>query len=369
MFSLLSCIVLLVLAALSVDAATLKGVITANELTGQGSDNVQVTVDEGGSNSTVSKDGGKFTFVFPEKQAGETVHIRVNKEGCVVVNDVQLELALPANADAKLVIIILCRQTDREEMARRFYRLKSFEAIEETYQKNVMELKEAREADATVLAKLQQQRDQAKAAVEKAAEELAKNQPGQSSDFYRQAKRLFLDGKIDEAIKLLDDEELRRSMARAQQAKAEAEKAIEDAIHSWLLKAQLLTIRFRFAEAETEYLAAIDAAPDRFETHFTYADFSVELDHEEQADTAYRWCLEWAKKAERFAELAQTLNNLGVLHNEQNRMEESGKEFDEALKLRRDLTQKNPEVYLPDLAQTLNNLGLFNLKQDRSAGP
>jgi hypothetical protein len=50
-------------------------------------------------------------------------------------------------------------------------------------------------------------------------------------------------------------------------------------------------------------------------------------------------------------------------------MEESGKEFDEALKLRRDLTQKNPEVYLPDLAQTLNNLGLFNLKQDRSAGP
>jgi hypothetical protein len=66
--------------------------------------------------------------------------------------------------------------------------------------------------------------------------------------------------------------------------------------------------------------------------------------------------LEWAKKAERFAELAKTLNNLGVLHNEQNRMEESRKEFDEALKLRRDLTQTNPEVYLPDLAETLNNL-------------
>src|SRR5260370_29144304 len=104
-------------------------------------------------------------------------------------------------------------------MARRFYRLKSFDAIEGTYEKKVRELAEAHQADATALANLQKERDQAKAAAEKAAEELAKNQPGQSSEFYRQAKRLFLDGKIDEAIKLLDDEELRRSMTRAQQAK------------------------------------------------------------------------------------------------------------------------------------------------------
>jgi hypothetical protein len=32
-------------------------------------------------------------------------------------------------------------------------------------------------------------------------------------------------------------------------------------------------------------------------------------------------------------------------------------ELEEALKIRRELAQKNPETYLPDLAQTLSTLG------------
>jgi hypothetical protein len=54
-----------------------------------------------------------------------------------VVNDLQLDLALPADPDAGPPQIILCKEADREEMARRFYRLKSFEVIEETYQRQV----------------------------------------------------------------------------------------------------------------------------------------------------------------------------------------------------------------------------------------
>ena len=100
-------------------------------------------------------------------------------------------------------------------MARRFYRLKSFDAIEVSYQKRLKELEDTQQATAAALTKLQQERDQAKAAAEKAAEQLAKSQPGQSSEFYRQAKRLFLDGKIEEAIKLLDDEKLYQSVAQA----------------------------------------------------------------------------------------------------------------------------------------------------------
>jgi hypothetical protein len=61
------------------------------------------------------------------------VQLVVNKEGYVVVNDLQLDLALPADPDARSLQIILCREADRKEMARRFYRLKSFEVFEETY--------------------------------------------------------------------------------------------------------------------------------------------------------------------------------------------------------------------------------------------
>ena len=65
-------------------------------------------------------------------------------------------------------------------MARRFYRLKSFEAIAATYQKKVKELEEAHQADSLSLEKLRQERDQASAAAGKFAEESAKNQPGQA---------------------------------------------------------------------------------------------------------------------------------------------------------------------------------------------
>ena len=51
-----------------------------------------------------------------------------------------------------------------------------------------------------------------------------------------------------------------------------------------------------------------------------------------------------------------------VLNSDQNRMEETRKEHEEALKTYRELAQKEPETYLPEVAQTLNNLGIVNPK-------
>jgi len=43
--------------------------------------------------------------------------------------------------------------------------------------------------------------------------------------------------------------------------------------------------------------------------------------------------------------LAQALNNLGALDWKQGRMEEARQEYAEALQIRRELAQKNPETY------------------------
>jgi hypothetical protein len=82
--------------------------------------------------------------------------------------------------------------------------------FEETYQRQVKGPEATQPATAITVGKLQQERDQAKANAEKAAEGLAKEGPGQRSPLCRQALRLFLDGRID-AIKLLDEDELRRT--------------------------------------------------------------------------------------------------------------------------------------------------------------
>jgi hypothetical protein len=48
-----------------------------------------------------------------------------------------------------------------------------------------------------------------------------------------------------------------------------------------------------------------------------------------------------------------------VLHSDQTR---------KALKTYRELAQKEPETYLPEVAQTLNNLGIVDSAQNRAEG-
>ena len=68
---------------------------------------------------------------------------------------------------------------------------------------------------------------------------MAKEKPGESSELYRKAMRLFLDGKVDEALEVFHGEKLQRMAAEAKERKAQAEKAIEEAVQAWLLRARL----------------------------------------------------------------------------------------------------------------------------------
>src|SRR5439155_848712 len=194
---------------------------------------IEVSALVGNTNNTDAN--GKFTFSFPNKKPGDTVRLIVRKEGYVVVNDIQLEWILPADPDERPLIILLCKEGDREEMARRFYKLKNLEAIDETYKKKRQDVQNASAAE---LAKLRQKRDQATEATDKGAEGLAKQKPGVGSELYRTTARLFLDGKVDRALVALSDEKLRELSKAPKERKVEAEKTTEEAIRAWLLKGQ-----------------------------------------------------------------------------------------------------------------------------------
>jgi tetratricopeptide (TPR) repeat protein len=355
---------LLVMLAVPLQGATLRGVVLANELGGPAIPNVQISVLAGAS-PTVSNDQGKFTFELPAKQPGEMVQVMVSRPGHVVVNEIQLRLALPKDADAEPLIVLLCQEENREEMARRFYRLKSFEAINAAYEQRLKELSESQKGSAAELARLRQERDQARQAADQAAEDLARLKPEETSEIYRQAMRLFLEGKVAEAVQALDAEKLKRSVDAARRKKAEAEKTLAEAIEGYLLKARLLTVQFRFREAEETYQAAIEADPRSFNASFAYAVFSQELNRHQKALAAYRRCIELAKERGQNADLAVTLNGLGILHRNQNRMDDARQAYEEALKTYRELAKTNPETYLPDVAGTLNNLGILHGDQNR----
>src|ERR1700686_3729291 len=73
------------------DAATVKGVILANEVGGPPVANVQVSA-VGGANAVASLSDGTFVLEFPDKQPGETVQLLVQKPGMGGVNDFHVGL-------------------------------------------------------------------------------------------------------------------------------------------------------------------------------------------------------------------------------------------------------------------------------------
>jgi protein O-mannosyl-transferase len=64
-------------------------------------------------------------------------------------------------------------------------------------------------------------------------------------------------------------------------------------------------------------------------------------------------------------EIGAILNRWGDLDTDQKRMDEARRQYEEALKIRRELAQQNAAAYLPDMATTLNNLGNVNRLQNR----
>src|SRR6266550_4219306 len=341
-------------------AAVLRGVVLSNELGGPPVGNVEVSAVAGNPNNTGTD--GRFMFTFPNRKPGDTVRLIVRKEGYVVVNDIQLEFTLPADPDERLAIILLCKEGDREEMARRFYKLKSVEAIDETYKKK---LEEAQNASAAELAKLRQERDQAKGATDKVIEGLAKQKPDVGSELYRTTTRLFLDGKVDRALVTLSDEKLRELSKARKEGKVEAEKITDEATRAWLLKAQLLTVQFRFNDAEKAYQGAIETSPGSFGANFAFALFSQQLNHYDKAMSAYGRCLELASRNQDNDKIAMTQTNLAILDAGLNRPEAARKGFEEALKIYRKSAKNDPDTHLPDVAATANNLATLDRDQNR----
>jgi tetratricopeptide (TPR) repeat protein len=176
------------------------------------------------------------------------------------------------------------------------------------------------------LEQLRRDRDHAKAAAEKAAGELAKLKSEPTSALYQQTMSLFLKGQVEEALEFLDEKKLRHSLATAKLRNRESDKEVADAVQAYLLRAQLLTTRFRFDNAEDTYQAVIAAAPENMEAQFALADFYQKLNRLPKALTAYLRALELARHSGTQEVVAKILNGLGLVYEGQSQTDEARQE-------------------------------------------
>jgi tetratricopeptide (TPR) repeat protein len=354
-----------VLAAGQTTGAKLKGIIIANEIGGPPLGGITIAAGDDANPTASDPIKGTFTFVFPKKRPGQTAHIYVKTEGYAVVNDVQLEVNLPDDPDSHPLTIVVCKSPLQEEMRSRFYRVKGNQAIDTGYTKRIKELEDRHMADAASIEQLTKERDQAKAAASNAAEEFAKLDFNKTSELYRRAMQTFLAGDVQSAVQLLDEEKLTRQLKAANEKENAAKGEKEQVTQAWLLRGRLLTLQFRFDEAERALKRAIDASPDNFKVNFAHASFNQSLNHFLLAEEGYKRCLELARMSRNEGYRALTLNNLGNLDRAQNRMNEARQHFEEALRIFNELTRKNPDIYLPQVGATLGNLGNLDRAEKR----
>ena len=275
---------------------------------------------------------------------------------------------------------------------------------------------------------MQKQGGQVENSGENASKGSAENQPAQSSELYEQANRLFLDGRIEEALKILRELAEKNPQAylpdvaqilhnlgvlnsnhnRLQEAKQQYEEALKirrelaeknpqaylpkvaeslislGVLSTALHRAKGVNTGTRYKDkADGEYeealkiyreLAQKDPQTYLIYTAHTLINLGVLNSNESRLQEARQQYEELLKIRRELAEknpttylpdLAQTLHNLGVLDSGWNRLREARQEYEEALKIRRELAEKDPKAFLPDLAHTLHNLGLLNSNQNR----
>src|SRR5262249_55625557 len=156
-----------------------------------------VIVNSPGSNQVITLKDGSFTLEFPQRRVGDRVHLTFRLDGYVVVNDIQLEPILPGDPDGSPLTILVSKPESRDEMARRFYRVKGLEAVERVYEIRMGEMKDANNAE---ISKLRSERDQARELAEKTAAELAKTRLADASGLNREALQFFLAGDVTSAV-------------------------------------------------------------------------------------------------------------------------------------------------------------------------
>lgn len=337
-------------------AATLKGRILENELGGSPMANVTVAAE--GANPTATHESGQFSLEFPGRRPGDKVFLIVTLRGYVVVNDLQLELNLPSDASGNLLTLLLCAQDRREEMARRFYRLKLAEAIEKGYKKGRLEDLEKR-VDKNNATDAKRDLTGVISPIGKMSEEFAQQQGEDAAVLSHEALRVFGEGKIESALQILNESDLNQQANTARSQQPHSDKVVRQAAQSYLLKARLLTTQFRFTEATSAYEAAVQIAPDDFGLNYAFATFNTDLNRFGQTSDLLEHCLKLARTNGDIWQTAIVLNDLGNLQSNIGRLREASADYDAALKIFRELAENDPETNMLYVAGTLSNIGLL----------
>ncbi len=320
---------------------------------------------------------GRFDLVVKGVKEKETITFSIKKEGLEVVNTDALS-AVAGQRD--LVKVYMATRHKIDEYKKQYYNIgktgaekaleaknKSLQAERQTLLADKNANKERIAALETELGLLEAQRSK----IDETARELARRYApinlDDTSPLYQEAFSWFQKGELEKALDVLQKANLagqaqsilnERSKISAMQLEVMLRDSVEkqrtrDVLSALDLQADLHQTRFEWDSAMFYFEVMLELDSTDYNNTFRFAYFLQKQNQLNRAIALYEKCLSLSKTS---VDRGATLNNLGGLYTDFNRMAEAEKALQEALENCRLLSEKNPGDYLPDLAGAYGNL-------------
>ena len=185
----------------------------------------------------------------------------------------------------------------------------------------------------------------------------------------RRAREFFEKGEFSRARAILETEvdamrdEQARLLIKREEYESETLPKLKNNSEEFLvlaLSTQADHAKANRYEAAREYFERSIESNANESNVFYYAYFLAKHKQFAAAEKYYRRYLDEFPDRISPDEKAMILNNLANLHTNLNRYDEAAAEFEEALRIYRNLNEAEPDDYLPDVAMSLNNLAVLH---------
>jgi tetratricopeptide (TPR) repeat protein len=364
--------------------------VTQNTAEGAGIKGVSVRVDSIGNATTDDNGIAKYPNLKSShrKVTGEKVRIDAFLNGYKPVNSFDLVSYKLGKNRSDSVHIFLAKNSEHKEVILKYFQKITNISLSRDFEKKELELEkqiknwsdkykklnenaleESKQLWIRIdslnsqLEVLAQQKEKQQTQADLIANILASVSENIEDPMLPEAFLLFKEGKFEEAQKVLDEKtidkekiEYEKEEKLSEILKASSARKKENYISKCLLKAQLFELTNQNSEVISWYEKAYQADSTKFNTLFSYAEFLQKINYPTKSSQLYEKALLFSKDLD---DKAKILNNLGVFYQENQEKQKAEVSYLEALKYRRQLSQKNEAKYLLDLANTLNNLGNF----------
>jgi len=351
----------------------LKGRITYMNSGNRPVINAQVEARDG-AHADRTDNRGYFTLVFYRKEAGVDVQLRVRKGKLVVVNEKELAVTLKKDQE-KEIKLYMCQKTELDRLRLNYYNI-SIANITKRYREETERLRRENKLSMEAIDRLEREKENLVAQAEELADKFARVNFDDISALRREAFEYFKAGNIKKAIDTLKFETLSENIDKAEEefsrgekmekeGRERKEKALEQkrqGIGGLLDKARWCRLDFQFELAKKCYEAAVKKDPGDYDTIAELASFLYDQNQFIEARPYYEKLLSLADTE---AKRAAVLNNVGNLYSDNNQLTEALHAYSEALKIYKQLAEKNPGAFLSDVAMTQNNLGILYLYQNQ----